>query len=148
MFTLSETPIDTAAAIKALRNPATGALVTFEGWVRNHNEGRDVTQLDYEAYPEMAEKEGTRILEEARARFDILGAACLHRVGQLAVGDMAVWIGVTAVHREAAFDACEYIIDTIKVRVPIWKKETYADGDSGWVACHACATATDAIQSR
>ena len=144
MFTLTETPIDAAAAVKTLQDPAAGAAVTFEGWVRNHNASRDVTRLDYEAYPEMAIQEGRRILEESCERFDILNAICIHRTGSLAIGDMAVWVGVASVHRGPAFEACELIIDTIKTRVPIWKKETYADGNSGWVACHACgATVAD-----
>ncbi len=141
MFTLTETPIDAAGAVKGLQDPAAGAAVTFEGWVRNHNESRDVTRLDYEAYPEMAIQEGTRILEESCERFDILNAICIHRTGSLAIGDMAVWVGVASVHRGPAFEACEFIIDTIKTRVPIWKKETYADGNSDWIACHACGAA-------
>ena len=74
-----------------------------------------------------------QVLAEARARFDLCGAVCVHRIGDLAIGDMAVWVGVSAAHRGAAFDACRYIIDSIKDRVPIWKHERYVDGDAGWL---------------
>ena len=137
MFALSENPFDCRKA--GLVNPTAGAYVCFEGWVRNHNEGKAVQSLEYEAYPELAEKEGARILGEAQTKFDILQGACIHRIGHLAIGDVAVWVGVTAQHREAAFVACRYIIDEVKVRVPIWKKEHYTDGDSGWVKCEHCA---------
>ncbi len=126
-----------------LSNPEAGALATFEGWVRNHNEGKQVNALAYEAYSAMAEKEGGRIIEAAKQQFDILEACCFHRVGELAIGEMAVWVGATAKHRKEALDACEFIINEVKHRVPIWKKEYYADGDSGWVNCERCAEAHD-----
>ena len=129
-------PGDQAAA---LANPAGGGYATFEGWVRNHNEGREVHSLEYEAYSALALKEGTRILEETREQFDILEARCIHRIGHLQIGEVAVWIGATAKHREDAFAACRRIIDEVKTRVPIWKKEHYVDGDSGWVRCEQCA---------
>jgi molybdopterin synthase catalytic subunit len=135
MFSLSERPIDGGTATAQLRNPGAGACATFEGWVRDHNEGRAVELLEYEAYAPVAVKEGETILAEARAKFPIDDAVCIHRVGPLAIGDMAVWVGVSATHRGAAFDACRYIIDEVKGRVPIWKKEHYAGGDSGWVNC-------------
>ncbi|HWA87721.1 MAG TPA: molybdenum cofactor biosynthesis protein MoaE, partial [Opitutus sp.] len=91
--------------------------------------------LDYAAFGELAEREGARILEEARAKFDVLAIACVHRVGALKIGDLAVWVGVVAAHRGAAFDACRYVIDEAKARVPIWKKEHYTDGASEWVIC-------------
>jgi molybdopterin synthase catalytic subunit len=141
MFELSDKPIETGALGLRLRNARAGALVTFEGWVRNHNEGHDVSHLKYEAYAVMAVKEGRRIVDEARARFDVLAAHCVHRVGALGIGDIAVWVGVIAEHRGPAFEACEYVIDNIKFRVPIWKKEYYTNGDSGWVACHECGHA-------
>lgn len=138
-FGLTDSAISPAAESGQLQNPRAGALATFEGWVRDHNEGKDVAHLEYEAYASMAVKEGERILDEARDRFEILDARCAHRTGDLAIGEIAVWVGVSSVHRGPAFDACEYIIDQVKVRVPIWKKEHYTDGDSGWVACHECA---------
>ena len=142
MFELTKRPIDAAVLMGGLRNPSAGALVTFEGWVRNQNEGRDVLRLEYEAYAKLAENEGAKILEAAAGRFDVIEVACVHRVGRLNVGEMAVWVGVTAVHRADAFAACQHIIDEVKHRVPIWKKEHYADGDTGWVHCHACDAPT------
>ena len=99
-----------------------------------------VTRLEYEAFEALAVKEGERIVEEARQRFPILQAACVHRVGSLDIGELAVWVGVSAQHRDEAFAACRYIIDEVKHRVPIWKKEHYLNGDSGWVNCERCAT--------
>jgi molybdopterin synthase catalytic subunit len=84
-------------------------------------------------------REGERIVAEAIARFGAARAACVHRVGELAVGELAVWVGVSAPHRDEAFRACRYIIDEVKHRLPIWKKEHYLDGDSGWVNCERCA---------
>lgn len=113
--------------------PAAGGFVTFEGRVRNHNDGRPVRALAYEAYAEMAEKEGDALLTEAMDRFDILEARAIHRVGPLEIGDAAVWIGVAAAHRADAFRACAWLMDEIKVRLPIWKKEEYADGRREWI---------------
>ena len=141
MFELSERPIDVAALHAALSDPSAGACVTFEGWVRNTNEGHDVHRLEYEAFPAVAEKEGKRIVGEAIAKFGLAAAHCVHRVGTLDIGDMAVWVGVSAGHRGEAFDACRYIIDEVKGRVPIWKKEHYATGDSGWINCEGIAEA-------
>ncbi len=139
MFYLSSEPLNVEQLKAETENPACGALVTFEGWVRNHNEGHDVTSLEYEAYDQLAVAEGNRILDEARQKFGLEKAVCIHRVGHLAIGDIAVWVGVATPHRDAAFKACRYIIDEIKVRVPIWKKEHYVTGDSGWVNCEECA---------
>jgi molybdopterin synthase catalytic subunit len=138
-FELSETALQAEQLKDSLRDPAAGGFVSFEGWVRNENEGRTVQQLEYEAYPAMAEKEGQRIVAEAIERFSLTEALCVHRVGSLEIGDMAVWVGASSPHRGEAFDACRYIIDQIKVSVPIWKKEHYTDGDSGWVNCERCA---------
>lgn len=135
MFKIASAPFDPAALKQALLDPHAGACVTFEGWVRDHNDGRAVRSLDYEAFTALAEREGNRILEEARARFDIVAAHCVHRVGSLQIGDLAVWTGVAAAHRGAAFDACRYIIDEAKARVPIWKKEHYLEGASEWINC-------------
>jgi molybdopterin synthase catalytic subunit len=138
-FQFSSTRLDTASLAAALTDPACGAYAAFEGWVRNHNEGRDVVRLEYEAFEALAVKEGERIIEEARHRFGVEHAACAHRVGALGIGELAVWVGVSARHRDEAFRACRYIIDEVKHRVPIWKKEHYRDGDSGWVNCERCA---------
>jgi molybdopterin synthase catalytic subunit len=134
-FRLSENPFDPGALQRALANARAGACVTFEGWVRNRNEGQVVQSLEYEAYAPLAEKEGARILAEASEKFALLGAKCVHRVGHLKLGELAVWVGVTAEHRGAAFDACRYIIDEAKARVPIWKKEHYSGGATAWINC-------------
>lgn len=138
-FRFSHTPIDTASLREALTNPESGGYTSFEGWVRNHNEGHKVRRLEYEAFEPLAVKEGERIVAEAIKRFGIERAACVHRVGDLGIGDMAVWVGASARHRDEAFRACRYIIDEVKHRVPIWKKEHYENGDSGWVNCERCA---------
>ena len=132
-FVLSDQAIDVALERGALDHAAAGACVGFEGWVRNHNEGRAVLQLDYQAYGALAESEGEMILAEAVERFGVREARCIHRTGSLAIGDLAVWVGVSADHREPAFAACRWIIDEVKRRVPIWKNEHYADGESGWL---------------
>lgn len=133
MFRISPEVIDPAAWQHVLLDKSAGACVTFEGWVRQRNEGLPVLSLEYEAYVPLAEKEGGAILAEARARFDLLGAVCVHRVGVLQIGEAAVWVGVTAEHRAAAFEACRYIIDETKARVPIWKKEYYQGGATTWI---------------
>lgn len=135
MFRITTQPIDSAKLQQELRLPEAGGYASFEGWVRNHHHGRAVLRLEYEAFAPLAEKEGEAILREAQEKFEILGAACTHRVGQLEIGEVAVWIGVAAPHRDAAFAASRYIIDEVKKRVPVWKKEFYADGESDWVAC-------------
>jgi molybdopterin synthase catalytic subunit len=138
-FRFSPTAIDVAALRNELADPAAGGYAAFEGWVRNHNEGHAVTRLEYEAFEALAVKEGEQIIDEAGQRFPILRAACAHRVGNLDIGELAVWVGVSAHHRDEAFAACRYIIDEVKQRLPIWKKEHYASGDSGWVNCERCA---------
>ncbi|HXZ58965.1 MAG TPA: molybdenum cofactor biosynthesis protein MoaE [Steroidobacteraceae bacterium] len=140
-FRFVRVPIDVSALRGALADPACGGYAAFEGWVRDHNEGQRVRHLEYEAYEPLAVREAERIVEEAVARFGIAHAACAHRVGDLRIGELAVWVGVSATHRDEAFRACRYIIDEIKHRLPIWKKEHYANGDSGWVNCERCATA-------
>ena len=134
-FRLANAPFDSVALQQTLGDARAGACVTFEGWVRNQNEGQPVQSLEYEAYAPLAEKEGARILAEAAEKFEILSALCVHRVGHLQLGEMAVWVGVTAGHRGAAFDACRYIIDEAKARVPIWKKEHYTGGATTWINC-------------
>lgn len=138
MFRMTEEPIQVNDLFNTTMDQV-GGIVTFEGRVRNDNHGRKVTQLEYEAFPEMAETEGVKIMNEARERFAIEGAYCIHRTGVLKIRDLAIWIVVYAKHREAAFRASEYIIDQVKTRVPIWKKEFYVDGQTEWVKCLACA---------
>jgi sulfur-carrier protein adenylyltransferase/sulfurtransferase len=141
-FRFSRTAIDVASLRAELADPACGGYTSFEGLVRNHNEGLSVRHLEYEAFEPLAVKEGERIVAEAIKRFGIEHAACVHRIGDLAIGDMAVWVGASARHRDEAFRACRYIIDEVKHRVPIWKKEHYENGDSGWVNCERCAMPT------
>jgi sulfur-carrier protein adenylyltransferase/sulfurtransferase len=138
-FRFSSTPLDDSALRAELSDPTCGGYAAFEGWVRDHNEGRRVRRLEYEAFEPLAVKEGERIIAEAVARFGVEHAACVHRLGALEIGEKAVWVGVTARHRDEAFRACRYIIDEVKHRVPIWKKEHYENGDSGWVNCERCA---------
>ncbi|MFH1600785.1 MAG: molybdenum cofactor biosynthesis protein MoaE [Pseudomonadota bacterium] len=132
-FALSDAAFDPAPLRRQLQSPQAGAFASFEGWVRDHHAGRAVLGLRYEAYAALAEAEGLRIIAEAMRRFDIADAACVHRVGELALGEMAVWVGVSAAHRGPAFDACRWILDEVKSRVPIWKHERYADGEATWL---------------
>ena len=130
-FSISEAPLDVAALAGQLHDAHAGGYASFEGWVRDHHKGRAVNALDYQAYTAMAE--GAAILAEAAERFAVVHAACVHRVGALAIGDIAVWVGVSAAHRDAAFAACRFIIDEVKSRVPIWKREHYVEGASDWI---------------
>jgi len=133
VFRISETPFDVAALRAELLDARVGAHASFEGWVRDHNDGRKVDGLHYQAYAGLAEAEGRRVIDEALEKFAIIDASCVHRSGDLALGELAVWVGVTAAHRGPAFDACRYIIDEVKARVPIWKRERYADGAADWL---------------
>src|SRR5690554_6247470 len=120
-FRLSEEPIDSEEA-RRLSDPRAGALVTFEGWVRNEHHGRAVRAMEYEAYAPLAEKEGERILAEAEERFGLISIAGIHRLGTLTVGECAIWIAAVGAHRREAFDACSWVMDRFKETVPIWKK--------------------------
>lgn len=136
---ITATKIDPDRLRSELCDAAAGAYVGFEGWIRNHNDGADVLRLEYEVYEPVALTEGARVIAEAKSRFPVLHAECVHRSGMLEIGDCAVWVGVTSAHRDEAFAACRYIIDQVKVRLPIWKKEHYVAGHSGWVNCERCA---------
>lgn len=138
MITITSEPIDTDSLRRSLSDPGAGGYAAFEGWVRNENEGHEVLRLEYEVYEPLVITEGERILAEARQRYPHLKARCVHRSGLLEIGECAVWVGVAAPHRDEAFKACRYIIDELKVRLPIWKKEHYTNGDSGWVNCERC----------
>ncbi|MGA1423901.1 MAG: molybdenum cofactor biosynthesis protein MoaE, partial [Steroidobacteraceae bacterium] len=146
-FEFSSNNLDALALRQSLEDPACGGYAAFEGWVRNLNEGREVRRLEYEAFETLAVREGARIIEEARRKFGVTNARCVHRIGDLPLGEIAVWVGVSAPHRDEAFRACRYIIDEVKHRVPIWKKEHYLDGDSGWVNCERCAADANATAS-
>jgi adenylyltransferase/sulfurtransferase len=130
-FRLTAEPIDDNSLLSA--DSAAGAISTFVGIVRNHNEGRPVQRLEYESYPELAQREGERIVAEALAKFPILDAVCVHRTGTLEIGEVAIRAETAGAHRREVIRACEWIVEEVKRRVPIWKKEHYADGDSGWV---------------
>ena len=146
-FQFTRSPIDATRLRATLEHPGCGGFAVFEGWVRDENEGERVTHLEYEAFEALALAEGARILGESRTRFGVTRAACEHRLGDLAIGEVAVWVGVSAPHREEAFSACRYIIDEVKRRVPIWKKEHYENGDSGWVNCERCASPAHAHET-
>ncbi len=133
MFALSEEPLENIDLKGPLVRRDAGACVEFRGMVRDANQGKEVSSLEYQAYAGLAEKEGTKILKETTEKFEVLEARCLHRTGHLQIGDLAVWVGVVSVHRSDAFAACKYIIDELKQRLPIWKKEHYTNGDSGWI---------------
>lgn len=132
-FAISDVALDPALLRQAMQSVQCGAFVAFEGWVRDNHLGKSVQALDYQVYRELALSEGERIVHEARTRFDIVDARAVHRVGALALGDLAVWVGISAGHRDPAFAACRWVIDEIKARVPIWKREHYHDGVSEWL---------------
>ncbi len=139
-FEITDQSLENRNYRELFADPRVGGVVTFEGRVRNHNEDKDVTSLEYEVYPELALTEGKKIVEEALAKFDINNAYCVHREGHLQIGDMAVWVMASSEHRENAFLACQYIIDEVKARVPIWKKEHYVGQEPIWVRCDKCAS--------
>ncbi len=134
VFVLQESPIDTVKAKNMGTNPANGALVSFEGMVRadEHN-GTLVSDLLYIADKPTVMTEGEKIIQEALSQFAITQAICIQRVGQLKIAETAVWIGVWAPHREEAFKGCRYIIEEVKKRLLIWKKEFFNDGTKAWV---------------
>ena len=137
-FKITDATIDPEALRDELRSRSCGGYCSFEGWVRDHHDGKSVSSLEYSCYPELAVKEANRIIEAAIERFDIHDIRCHHRVGHLAIGDMAVYVGVSSAHRDAAFLACRFVIDQIKFSVPIWKKEYYTDNSIAWPKCQGC----------
>ena len=141
MFLLTKETIIEDRLKQLVSDEKAGAVLTFDGRVRNHNDGKAVTGLIYEAYEELAVREAQKIIDEALAQFDILHVACAHRTGELKIGDIAVLVVVSAAHRDQAFQACRYVIDQIKSRLPIWKKESYVDGTAQWVNCQTCHAA-------
>lgn len=141
MFLITSQRVDLAALREGMFDTGCGAYVQFEGWVRDHNEGQQVLRLEYEVYEPLAIKEGERIIAEAGQRFGVRRAAAIHRSGMLELTDVAVIVGVSSPHRGEAFDACRYIIDQVKSRLPIWKKEHYANGKAEWVNCRHCTEA-------
>ncbi|MBA4136022.1 MAG: molybdopterin converting factor [Opitutus sp.] len=135
MFLLQAAPIDVAVCRRLLQRADAGACAIFEGWVRDHHHGRGVQRLEFEAFDDMVRLEGERMVEEIEQRFRGVCVLCVHRVGTLEIGEMAVWIGATSAHRPTAFAACRETIEELKRRLPIWKKEHFADGPAEWVDC-------------
>ena len=135
MFELTSTPIDAVALTARLGAPEAGAAVIFEGRVRNHHLGRPVSQLEYEAYDDLARVEGEAIVAETEQLYAGTQVLCVHRTGTLGIGEAAVWIGVASAHRQAGFAACRHVIEELKRRLPVWKKEHHPDGAAEWVNC-------------
>jgi len=131
-FRLSETPLSLDAAVAEVARDEAGAIATFTGTTRVHSRGRTVKHLEYEAYPGMAEKVMAEIADEVRTRYEITEIAIHHRTGRVDIGEPSVMIAVSALHREAALAACKDAIDTLKERVPLWKKEVYKGGEE-WI---------------
>jgi molybdopterin synthase catalytic subunit len=129
---LRETPLDVAEVVAALDDDASGGLTLFVGRVRDHDGGKGVDGLDYSAHPTALEKM-REICEQVAAKYDVHGIAAVHRVGSLAIGDIAVIVATTTSHRGEAFDASRLLIDTLKAEVPIWKHQRFADGSDEWV---------------
>lgn len=129
---LTRDPIDLVSLITQVSSAEHGGVATFTGAVRNAHAGREVRALSYSAYESMAEHECAAIVRDAEARWPVR-IALAHRLGDLTVGDLAVAVVVASAHREEAFAACRWVIDQVKARVPIWKRETYADGTVAWV---------------
>ena len=142
MFRLSSEPIKGPSRTIA---ESAGASVVFEGRVRNVSEGCQVARLEYEAFDELAQRVGEQIMEEAGERFPILRAWCAHRTGTLEVGEVAIRVEVEAGHRKEAFEACAWIVDEAKRRLPIWKHEHFVDGESVWVNCEKAHSEVDSI---
>ena len=138
MAFLTGAPIDPAALIARVDSPAHGGAAFFLGRVRDHHGGRAVGRLEYSAYGPMAEAECARIVSEAESRWPVR-ITLEHRIGTLEIGDIAVAVGAGGAHRDEAFEACRYVIEEVKRRVPIWKKEFYADGGVEWVGAGGAA---------
>jgi molybdopterin synthase catalytic subunit len=132
MFRVTEKPLHLQELVDFVTDPGAGAIATFVGTTRNNNDGRRVIALDYDAYPEMAEKELRRIAEEASQKWQLCRMAIVHRIGPVQITQVSVMIAVSSAHRDAAFAACRFAIEEIKKTVPIWKKELY-DGGELWI---------------
>lgn len=133
MLTLTYEPIDYEALTESVRSKRAGAVVLFLGTVREMTAGRQTVALDYEAYPSMAQAKLNEIVAEARARWPIVEAAIVHRLGRLELNEISVAIAVSTPHRQQAFEAGQYLIDRLKAVVPIWKKDNWADGTTEWI---------------
>jgi molybdopterin synthase catalytic subunit len=129
---LRETPLSVDEVYAAVASQAAGGIAVFAGAVRDHDHGRDVTELSYSAHPSAADQL-RKVAEHVAGRFDVHAVAAVHRVGDLAIGDLAVVVAVSASHRGTAFEACRALIDDLKATVPVWKHQRFAGGDSEWV---------------
>lgn len=132
MFVVSDQIINREDLVKEVECPEAGAIAIFDGVVRNNAEGKKVLRMEYEANKEMAEKMMKELADETMKKYPVLGVAIQHRTGMLEIGESSIIIAVSSAHRAAAFDACRYLIDTLKVTLPIWKKEYFEEG-SNWV---------------
>lgn len=135
MITVTDQPIDIQACLDAVQSERAGAVDVFIGTVRNHNNARSVVRLEYESFDSMAIRKMTELAEEAARRWPVEKIAIVHRKGVLSIGDVAVVIAVATPHRAESFEACRWVIDTLKQVVPIWKKEIYDDGEE-WLEAH------------
>jgi molybdopterin synthase catalytic subunit len=136
MFKVTIEPLNVQQINNLVKRPTDGAVVTFDGIVRNNFDGRAVRYLEYEAYAEMAERKMTEIGAEVRRKFAIGEIAIVHRLGRLEIGESSIVVAVAAPHRQAAFEACAYAMDRVKEEVPVWKKEFFTDGADHWVNQH------------
>jgi molybdopterin synthase catalytic subunit len=133
IFELTSTPIDPDALRRRIDQPACGAVVIFEGRVRDHNRERPVDRIVYEAYAPVALAEGLAVAQETAASHSLVEVLIVHRTGTVPIGELAVWVGVCSTHRDAAFAGCAAAISAVKARVPIWKHEHYRDGGPEWL---------------
>ncbi|HEY2042507.1 MAG TPA: molybdenum cofactor biosynthesis protein MoaE [Jatrophihabitans sp.] len=129
-----EQSLDVAAHSAAVRDAGAGADVTFCGVVRDHDHGREVRELEYSSYP-TAVNTIRQVAEEVAAHPEVIAVAVSHRIGQLAIGDLAIVAAVSAAHRAQAFENCELLVNEVKARLPIWKRQLFADGTDEWVNC-------------
>jgi molybdopterin synthase catalytic subunit len=133
MIRLTDKLIVTADVLAEVQADDAGAVVLFLGTTRRETDGRTTASLDYEAYPEMARVKLSELEAEARRRWSLIGCSIVHRLGHLEIGEASVAIAISSAHRDAAFAAGQWLIDTLKQVVPIWKRENWADGESQWV---------------
>lgn len=133
MSRVTRDPIDYTSLVEEVRNHASGAVVLFLGTVREMSEGREVSGLTYDAYPEMAEAKLAEVIQQASEKWSLQRVAVVHRYGPLALGDIAVAVVTASAHRAESFDAARWVMDTIKMVVPIWKKEHWINGPPAWV---------------
>lgn len=133
LINITEKEIPTNKLYAELNDLTCGGIVTFEGRIRNHNHGKEVTALNYECYKPMSIKVLEDITKQAKTKWNLNKAIAVHRIGNIQIGEIAVWVGVASHHRNQAFEACRFIIDEIKTKAPIWKHETYSDGTKEWI---------------